>query len=127
MGLQMTGGSEILPGHISCIVSLFIAHAQCAAPCEAQGIKYRILQCVWFGTKKPAGNACRDQPRPSVMKVCKGPPCAQRSSSGAVVESGLTATRLHSRVKDHQAKWYVESGLTATRLHSRVKDHQAKW
>ncbi|XP_071450701.1 protein madd-4-like isoform X3 [Hetaerina americana] len=51
--------------------------SECAAPCETQGIKYRILQCVWFGTKKPAGNACRDQPRPSVMKVCKGRPCSQ--------------------------------------------------
>jgi len=48
---------------------------QCAAECEEEGIKYRILQCVWFGTKKPAGNECRDQTRPSVMKICKGPPC----------------------------------------------------
>lgn len=54
---------------------------QCAAPCDAQGVKYRILQCVWYGTKKPAGNACRDQPRPSVMKVCKGPPCSDSKSS----------------------------------------------
>ncbi|XP_063229070.1 protein madd-4 [Bacillus rossius redtenbacheri] len=53
--------------------------SECAAPCETQGIKYRILQCVWFGTKKPAGNACRDQPRPSVMKVCKGLPCSHVS------------------------------------------------
>ncbi|XP_033608182.1 protein madd-4 isoform X5 [Cryptotermes secundus] len=53
--------------------------SECAAPCETQGIKYRILQCVWYGTKKPAGNACRDQPRPSVMKVCKGLPCAHLS------------------------------------------------
>ncbi|XP_068083512.1 protein madd-4 [Anabrus simplex] len=50
--------------------------SECAAPCEQPGIKYRILQCVWYGTKKPAGNACRDQTRPVVMKVCKGPPCA---------------------------------------------------
>ncbi|XP_054277879.1 protein madd-4-like [Macrosteles quadrilineatus] len=50
--------------------------SECAAPCEQQGVKYRILQCVWYGTKKPAGNACRDQPRPSVMKICKGPPCS---------------------------------------------------
>ncbi|GLH06199.1 Uncharacterized protein GBIM_11689 [Gryllus bimaculatus] len=49
--------------------------SECAAPCEQPGIKYRILQCVWYGTKKPAGNACRDQTRPLVMKVCKGPPC----------------------------------------------------
>ncbi|XP_052864156.1 protein madd-4 [Anopheles cruzii] len=49
--------------------------SECNAACEGQGIKYRILQCVWYGTKKPAGNACRDQPRPAVMKVCKGPPC----------------------------------------------------
>ncbi|XP_049830977.1 protein madd-4-like isoform X2 [Schistocerca gregaria] len=51
--------------------------SECTAPCEMQGIKYRILQCVWYGTKKPAGNACREQPRPPVMKVCMGPPCAQ--------------------------------------------------
>ncbi|EDS28372.1 papilin [Culex quinquefasciatus] len=49
--------------------------SECNAACGGQGIKYRILQCVWFGTKKPAGNACKDQPRPAVMKVCKGPPC----------------------------------------------------
>ncbi|GLV43482.1 no long nerve cord [Carabus blaptoides fortunei] len=49
--------------------------SECAAACEAQGVKYRILQCVWYGTKKPAGNACREQPRPAVMKTCKGPPC----------------------------------------------------
>lgn len=48
---------------------------QCNAACNSQGIKYRILQCVWYGTKKPAGNACKDQPRPAIMKVCKGPPC----------------------------------------------------
>ncbi|XP_055594208.1 protein madd-4 isoform X2 [Uranotaenia lowii] len=49
--------------------------SECNAACSSQGIKYRILQCVWYGTKKPAGNACKDQPRPAVMKVCKGPPC----------------------------------------------------
>lgn len=52
---------------------------QCTASCEEDGIKYRILQCVWYGTKKPAGNACRDIPRPPVMKTCKGQPC-QRTS-----------------------------------------------
>ncbi|XP_044591841.1 protein madd-4 isoform X1 [Cotesia glomerata] len=49
--------------------------SECTASCEEDGIKYRILQCVWFGTKKPAGNACRDIPRPPVMKICKGSPC----------------------------------------------------
>ncbi|KAE8751962.1 hypothetical protein FOCC_FOCC001439, partial [Frankliniella occidentalis] len=34
-------------------------------------------ECVWFGTKKAAGNACREQPRPVVMKSCKVPPCGQ--------------------------------------------------
>ncbi|KAF6216025.1 hypothetical protein GE061_000362 [Apolygus lucorum] len=53
--------------------------SECAASCEAQGVKYRILQCVWYGTKKPAGNACRDIPRPSVMKTCKGPTCSDKS------------------------------------------------
>ncbi|XP_076631991.1 ADAMTS-like no long nerve cord isoform X2 [Colletes latitarsis] len=51
--------------------------SDCTASCEEDGIKYRILQCVWFGTKKPAGNACRDIPRPPVMKTCRGPPCPQ--------------------------------------------------
>ncbi|XP_072752952.1 ADAMTS-like protein 1 isoform X2 [Anoplolepis gracilipes] len=50
---------------------------ECGASCGEDGIKYRILQCVWFGTKKPAGNACRDIPRPPVMKTCRGPPCPQ--------------------------------------------------
>ncbi|XP_033220968.1 protein madd-4 [Belonocnema kinseyi] len=49
--------------------------SECTAPCEEDGIKYRILQCVWFGTKKPAGNACRDLSRPPVMKTCRGLPC----------------------------------------------------
>ncbi|XP_014468093.1 PREDICTED: ADAMTS-like protein 3 isoform X2 [Dinoponera quadriceps] len=51
--------------------------SECTASCEEDGIKYRILQCVWFGTKKPAGNACRDIPRPPVMKTCRGSPCPQ--------------------------------------------------
>ncbi|XP_034173183.2 ADAMTS-like no long nerve cord isoform X1 [Osmia lignaria lignaria] len=51
--------------------------SECTAACEEDGIKYRILQCVWYGTKKPAGNACRDIPRPPVMKTCRGPPCPQ--------------------------------------------------
>ncbi|XP_058819345.1 protein madd-4 isoform X1 [Topomyia yanbarensis] len=54
--------------------------SECNSACAGQGIKYRILQCVWYGTKKPAGNACRDQPRPAVMKVCKGPPCISNLS-----------------------------------------------
>ncbi|OAD54584.1 ADAMTS-like protein 1, partial [Eufriesea mexicana] len=49
--------------------------SECTASCEEDGIKYRILQCVWYGTKKPAGNACRDIPRPPVMKTCRGPLC----------------------------------------------------
>lgn len=49
---------------------------KCTAACNSEGIKYRILQCVWYGTKKPAGNACNDQPRPPVMKPCHGPPCS---------------------------------------------------
>ncbi|XP_043685807.1 protein madd-4 isoform X2 [Vespula pensylvanica] len=51
--------------------------SECTASCEEDGIKYRILQCVWYGTKKPAGNACRDIPRPPVMKTCRGPTCPQ--------------------------------------------------
>ncbi|XP_017473615.1 PREDICTED: uncharacterized protein LOC108364444 isoform X2 [Rhagoletis zephyria] len=53
--------------------------SECNAQCGRQGIKYRILQCVWYGTRRPAGNACRHQPRPAVMKVCKSPPCYTKS------------------------------------------------
>ncbi|XP_046805038.1 protein madd-4 isoform X2 [Lucilia cuprina] len=49
--------------------------SECNAPCGRQGIKYRVLQCVWYGTRRPAGNACKHQTRPAVMKVCKSPPC----------------------------------------------------
>ncbi|XP_039952400.1 protein madd-4 isoform X3 [Bactrocera tryoni] len=53
--------------------------SECNAQCGRQGIKYRILQCVWYGTRRPAGNACRHQPRPAVMKVCKSPPCFSKT------------------------------------------------
>ncbi|XP_011497217.1 PREDICTED: ADAMTS-like protein 1 [Ceratosolen solmsi marchali] len=53
--------------------------SECTASCEKDGIKYRILQCVWYGTKKPAGNVCGDTPRPPVMKTCRGPPCSKSS------------------------------------------------
>ncbi|XP_026839435.1 protein madd-4 isoform X3 [Drosophila erecta] len=56
--------------------------SECNAPCGRQGIKYRILQCVWYGSRRPAGNVCKHQPRPAVMKVCKSPACqAQLTSS----------------------------------------------
>ncbi|XP_036139996.1 protein madd-4 isoform X3 [Monomorium pharaonis] len=69
---------------------------ECTASCEEDGIKYRILQCVWFGTKKPAGNACRDIPRPPVMKTCRGPPCPQ---STTFAEDCKDHSQLCSRVK----------------------------
>ena len=47
----------------------------CSARCGAAGYRTRILRCVWYGTNKPAGNSCRDQPRPMVYKPCYGPPC----------------------------------------------------
>lgn len=58
---------------------LSLMYFQCNAPCGRQGIKYRILQCVWYGTRRPAGNACKHQPRPAVMKVCRSPPCYAKS------------------------------------------------
>ncbi|KAG5675419.1 hypothetical protein PVAND_005325 [Polypedilum vanderplanki] len=49
--------------------------SECNAPCNGKGTRYRTLQCVWYGTRKPAGNACNNQPRPAVMKSCSGAPC----------------------------------------------------
>ncbi|XP_055908760.1 protein madd-4-like isoform X4 [Eupeodes corollae] len=53
--------------------------SECNAPCGRQGLKYRILQCVWYGTRRPAGYECKHQPRPAVMKVCKSPPCSTKA------------------------------------------------
>ncbi|KAM8715488.1 hypothetical protein ACLKA7_002527 [Drosophila subpalustris] len=55
--------------------------SECNAPCGRQGIKFRILQCVWYGSRRPAGNVCKHQPRPAVMKVCKSPPCQAKVKS----------------------------------------------
>jgi len=51
------------------------SYAQCNAPCNGKGTRYRTISCVWYGTKKPAGNACNKQPRPAVMKPCSGQTC----------------------------------------------------
>lgn len=51
-------------------------NSQCNAPCSGKGTRFRLLKCVWYGTRKPAGNACNNQPRPAVMKPCSGPPCS---------------------------------------------------
>ncbi|KAG8181971.1 hypothetical protein JTE90_026909 [Oedothorax gibbosus] len=50
--------------------------SECTAPCgRTGGFQSRILQCVWFGSTRPAGNACRDQQRPIVLRPCTGRPC----------------------------------------------------
>ncbi|XP_035213875.1 protein madd-4-like isoform X1 [Stegodyphus dumicola] len=49
--------------------------SECTASCNRHGFQSRILQCVWYGSTRPAGNACRDQQRPVVMRPCKSPPC----------------------------------------------------
>ncbi|CAH1101699.1 unnamed protein product [Psylliodes chrysocephalus] len=51
--------------------------SECAAACETKGLKYRIIQCVWYGTKKPAGTACKDLNRPPIMKPCVGISCTK--------------------------------------------------
>lgn len=55
--------------------------SECTVSCGANGFQTRILQCVWYGTKRPAGNSCRDQPRPSVTKPCNGQPCDKMEDS----------------------------------------------
>uniref|UniRef100_A0AAR5PUC8 Ig-like domain-containing protein n=1 Tax=Dendroctonus ponderosae TaxID=77166 RepID=A0AAR5PUC8_DENPD len=49
--------------------------SQCNAKCGKQGEKYRTFHCVWYRTKKSAGDACKNVPRPPTRKSCKGPPC----------------------------------------------------
>ncbi|XP_067620933.1 protein madd-4-like isoform X2 [Eurosta solidaginis] len=69
--------------------------SECNAQCGRPGIKYRILQCVWYGTRRPAGNACRHQPRPAVMKVCKSPPC-YASALGQCRDTSRYCRNVHS-------------------------------
>ncbi|XP_025832890.1 protein madd-4 isoform X3 [Agrilus planipennis] len=52
----------------------------CSAACDSNGFKYRIIHCVWIGTKRIAGNVCNNQKRPSVIKKCKGSPCYTKDS-----------------------------------------------
>lgn len=59
----------------SIFIKFCYLNSQCNAPCNGKGTRYRLLQCVWYGTRKSAGNACNNQPRPAVMKPCSGPPC----------------------------------------------------
>ncbi|XP_054716733.1 protein madd-4-like [Uloborus diversus] len=54
--------------------------SQCTAACGRPGFQSRILQCVWHGGTRPAGNACRDQQRPLVMRPCRGKPCQSSDS-----------------------------------------------
>ncbi|XP_014661728.1 PREDICTED: ADAMTS-like protein 3 [Priapulus caudatus] len=49
--------------------------ADCTKTCGVPGLQSRILQCVWYGTKKPAGEECSNKPRPSVVKICQTPSC----------------------------------------------------
>ncbi|XP_043198819.1 protein madd-4-like [Amphibalanus amphitrite] len=63
--------------------------SKCSARCGSAGYQTRILRCVWSGTNKPAGNTCRDQPRPLVYKPCVGPTCpplqeSPRDPSGSI-------------------------------------------
>lgn len=75
--------SSVVFGRDCAIATVFVSlseqsslsSAQCTAPCNRDGFQSRILQCVWYGSTRPAGNACRDQQRPQVMRPCKGPPC----------------------------------------------------
>lgn len=55
----------------------FWVFVQCKASCGSQGVKYRRVRCVWYGTNRQAVNGCRNEPRPAIIKDCKGPPCAE--------------------------------------------------
>jgi len=87
-GALVRGGSRF--AHQPCGLNIHYASPisilQCNAPCGRQGIKYRILQCVWYGSRRPAGNVCKHQPRPAVMKVCKSPPCQAKCEYRLMVD-----------------------------------------
>lgn len=53
--------------------------SKCTIACGDSGFQSRLVQCVWFGTKKIAKSACRDKPRPINVRPCRGPPCPRTS------------------------------------------------
>ncbi|XP_064474423.1 protein madd-4-like isoform X2 [Ornithodoros turicata] len=55
--------------------------SECTATCGEKGFRTRILQCVWFGTDKPAGNSCLHQSRPEVLQTCTAPPCSNSENT----------------------------------------------
>ncbi|XP_037082113.1 uncharacterized protein LOC119102763 [Pollicipes pollicipes] len=62
----------------------------CSAQCGRAGYQSRILRCVWYGTRRPAGNTCRDQPRPTVVKPCLGAPCPPLQTSSEEISPDLS-------------------------------------
>lgn len=66
---------------------------QCLANCDAEGIKYRMVQCVWPQTSRPAnGGACRHLGRPPQTKPCKGPPCPEEN--GKLFKASLESIKI---------------------------------
>lgn len=55
--------------------------------CESYGTRRRTIQCVWYGTKKAAGEVCKDLPPPIVIKSCRVAACPQSSVATADVDS----------------------------------------
>ena len=53
----------------------------CTHSCGTLGIQYRILQCVWVGTRKPAGNSCDSNDRPGLHRPCADMVACPRSNA----------------------------------------------
>ncbi|OQV15508.1 ADAMTS-like protein 1 [Hypsibius exemplaris] len=56
--------------------------SECTVSCGRNGIRSRLLKCVWYGSSRPAGNMCRSLDRPPVKESCEEtakcpaePPC----------------------------------------------------
>ncbi|KAK4320079.1 hypothetical protein Pmani_009045 [Petrolisthes manimaculis] len=62
--------------------------SECTAPCGGQGYRTRLLQCVWHGTKKAAGNACQGMIRPEVVRWCTGESCPAISETEGRTQKG---------------------------------------
>lgn len=55
--------------------------SECQGLCDSYGTRRRSIQCVWYGTKKAAGDICRNLPPPTVITSCKVPACPEASAA----------------------------------------------
>ncbi|XP_035704194.1 uncharacterized protein LOC110844169 isoform X2 [Folsomia candida] len=71
--------------------------------CGSTGFRTRVLQCLWYGSGRPAGHACHALPRPLVKKNCQGTPCPPEKTK-PTLKSNNKSLNNHKRHNNHMSK-----------------------